>query len=279
MSTSTIRIGYSVNQDSVEQHLERAGLTVIWIKGKPSEKYPEGKPLNVGYIPEIDATVVKLRSAQIPERVSSGHLDIGFVGTDCVLDHIDMENLETRGTSYAYGRTLDAPQSYLEFTTSAESEIPDMEHIPEGTVMITERPHLTERIANDYGYTTERYWNQGNTNKFKQDLKKAGKIGIRVIDGAGPQQLYENPLANDEILALVTETGQTNLDYELRHLMKVVDIETIPLLNTESLKDQEKAKTIMFVLDKLDEVAVYPTEGRIQFHQIEAQSSPGNTER
>lgn len=260
-----ITLGYSYGQEEpIEHHLEQAGYKPVWHRGKPTPKNPEGNILKIGEIEEFGIRLIKIRSGKVPRRVSEGAFDLGFVGTDVFLDH-ELPNIKI-ASDFDHGRDKDEGSPYLELVAHANSPINSLKDITPGTIVMTERPHLTKQYLTERGFKTILYWNTRPKDEFKRRLVEAGKVGIEIIEGGGGQQIME-----DELLALVTESGQTRIDYDLKHIAKICDIDTLLLVNNNSLLDPEKKDTIRDLVLRLDNVyrpiesegIGYPTESLV----------------
>lgn len=260
-----ITLGYSYGQqDPIEDHFDKAGLELRWSRGKPNPKNPEGNILKVGEIDELGIRLVKIRSSMVPRRVSEGVFDMGFVGTDVYLDH-RLPNI-TIASNFDHGRDPEQGNSYYELVAHPNSQINNLADVIPGTIVLTERPHLTKQWLNEQGFKTIMYWNTRPKDEFRKRLVDIGRIGIEIIEGGGPQQIQE-----DELLALVTESGQTRIDYDLKQVAKICDIDTLLLVNDGSLFDPEKRLVIRALLGRLEKVYKpietegigYPTESLV----------------
>jgi len=235
---SKITLGYSYGQETpIEEHLLKAGLSPAWERGKPTKSMPEGNLLRKGQIPNYEIGVVKIRSSELPKRVSEGVFDMALIGTDVYIDH-KLPNMKI-AANFDHGREIGQGSPYLELVAHPLSKIVSIGDTPPGTIVMTERPHLTKAFLEANGLKTILYWNTRNKLEFKKRLIESNRVGIEIIDGGGPQQIQE-----DELLALVTESGQTREDYNLRQIAKICDIETLLVVNEQSLEDPEKKKEI-----------------------------------
>ncbi len=246
-----LKIVTAKSQGSVENHLERAGWKPAWRVGEPTAKEPNGEALDDGIIAGKSAQIARIRSAQIPWRVSVGAFDAGLVGTDCLLDHL-YSNLEVHG-GFAYGRGFNFTPAYLALFTKDQSELSSLKDFPPGTIVMTERPHLTQAFLEINDCPAEIFWG-GEDNEFDRFHRKQedlGKMSIKLIDGGGAQQLQDG-----ELLALVNETGRRGRNYGLREIAKICDIETLLLVNSSSIKDPTKREGLKQLIRDLDRVAI-----------------------
>lgn len=243
---SKITLGYSYGQETpIEDHLAKAGLSPAWDRGKPTKGKPEGNLLRKGHIPNFEIDVVKIRSSELPKRVSEGVFDVALVGTDVYMDH-KLPNMRVVA-KFDHGREIGQGNPYLELVAHPNSLINSIAEIPAGTVVMTERPHLTKDFLEKNGLKTVLYWNTRNKVDFKKRLKASNRVGIEIIDGGGPQQIQE-----DELLALVTESGQTREDYDLKQIAIICDIETLLIVNEQSYNDPEKTQEIKNFTHKME---------------------------
>lgn len=248
-----IRIGFSYNQEGpIEEHFRKAGLAPVWSRGVPTPRNPEGNVLRRGYIEGWgnDIELVKTRSSRVPKRVSEGVYDLGLVGTDIYDDHF-LENTIIVGR-FDHGRKNGHGNSYLELVTTEDSTISTVEDITPGTIVHTEVPHLTKKFLQERGHKTALYWNTQTKSRFKERLVRSGRVGLELSPGGVAQDLQP-----DEVLALVTESGDTRVDYKLKTITKICDINTLLIANEASLIDPEKARSLRFVIARLDESHVY----------------------
>lgn len=256
LTVRAVTLGYPYGQeDTIEDHLLKAGVIPIWERGKPTEENPEGNVLKKGKIKDWDLNVVKTRSSGVPRRVSEGVFDLGVVGTDVYLDH-RLPNI-TIVSKYNHGRKKDAGNSFLELVACQESPINTIEDIIPGTIVYTDVPHLLKEFFNEHGIKTALYWKTVPKLEFKARLTRSQRVGIEITDGGVAQHLQP-----DEVLGLVTESGSTRDDNGLKHIAKVCDIEALLIANDLSLIDPEKERTIGRIIKSLDRVyLIGETEG------------------
>lgn len=245
-----IRIGYSYNQEGpIERHFKDAGLNPVWDKGTPTKNNPEGKVLRIGKVDGMandEIRLIKTRSSRVPKRVSEGVYDLGMVGTDILEDHM-LPDIEVVGR-FAHGRINEQGNSYLELVSTNGSGIRTLTDISPGTIVHTEVPHLTKKFLEENGIKTALYWNTQAKHEFKQRLIRAGRVGLELSPGGVAQDLQD-----DEVLALVTESGDTREYYGLRSIQKIMDIETLLIANGISLRDPEKSQLLESIIARLDE--------------------------
>ncbi len=246
-----LRIVYGKSQSSVETHMIEAGWQIIWRNGEPTTKEPNGETLDDGAIKGKNAQIARIRSAEIPWRVSIGSFDIGIVGTDCLLDHLDENSVRING-GYAYGRTRGQALPFLGVFARESSLFSTWDDVPNGTTIITERPHLTKDEAEKNGRAAEIFWgDERNYLKFQNEMADKGKLAIKIIEGAGAQQLQD-----DELLVMVGETGRRQRNYDLKEISRICDVETLILVNIESMRRPAIFREIQQFMRDLDRVTV-----------------------
>lgn len=250
---AVIRIGFSYNQEGpIEEHFRKAGLTPVWLKGLPTSRYPQGNVLRKGLVEGWgkDLELIKTRSSRIPKRVSEGVYDLGLVGTDIYDDHF-LKNTTIVGR-FDHGRKNGHGNSYLELVATRDSAVITVEDLTPGTIVHTEVPHLTKKFLQERGFKTALYWNTQQKSAFKERLVRSGRIGLELSPGGVAQDLQP-----DEVLALVTESGDTREDYGLRSIAKICDIDTLLIANKATLVDPEKVRSLRFIITSLDGSHIY----------------------
>lgn len=241
-----IKISIAKTQRSLIQLLTAGGWEPQLKHGHPSleDQEPLVDTLDKGVIPSYDAEINLLRSMRIPERVSLGHSDLAMVGTDC-LEETQFPRIVSLGV-IPIGRTF-IIQPSLELWAHPESEVYHLENINDGAIVLTERPNFTSRVfTEDYGRRTEIQDHRvKDPLEFRTKVRKEGLIGITIIPGGGPQELEP-----DELLVIVNETGRTRVNYGMRKISTLCDIDTHIIANEDSLRDPEKKRLIeQFVED------------------------------
>lgn len=234
-----ISIVIAASQEAVKEHFGNSGWEITWRRGEPTEKHPGGEPLDDGVIEGKNAIITQIRSAEIPWRLSLGRdsegkgFDIGLVGTDCFIDHPG-ENL-TLLTTFLYGRSLNGDRPRLSIFSREGSAISTIEDIKREPIeaLMTERPHLCQRYLDAQGIPNEIFWSESDYEGFANKAQSEGKIPIKVIEGAGGQQIRGN-----ELLAMVAETGRRQRNYNLHEVVELCTVETLALANTRSYQDR-----------------------------------------
>lgn len=256
-----LRIVSAKSQSSVESHINEAGWKIAWRIGEPTNKEPNGEVLDDGKIEGKNAEIARIRSAEIPWRVSIGTFDIGIVGTDCLLDHLDENTVRIFG-GYAYGRTRGQALAFLGVFAKQSSLFNSWADVPNGTTIGTERPHITKQHIELNGRLAEIYWGRDESQyqKFQNEMADEGKLAIKIIEGAGAQQLPD-----DELLVMVGETGRRQRNYDLKDISKICDIETLMLVNVESMRNPAIFREVKQFLNDLDRITV-KLETDLQVH-------------
>lgn len=278
MATSGhISILIAKSQESVEERFKNGGWNPIWRIGEPTSKYPNGEPLDDGLIEGKNATISRVRSAEIPWKISIGvdadneGFDVGIVGTDCLVDH-PLEDI-TILEAFLEGREFNGNQSRLSIFAKNDSSIKTLEDLRANPhlvrALMTERPHLSQAFLSANGVPTEIWDNGSNYLRFAEEKHRQRIIPIKIIEGAGAQQLH----TSSELLAMVGETGRRQRNYDLREIVKMCDIETLVLANTRSLENRVKRLGInQLVQDLINGAVRRETEG-----QVVSVESPSST--
>ncbi len=237
------RIVISQNQRSIKLHMTRAGWRPVFEQGRPRVNNLEGEELlNGKALGPVEAELHQMRSIDMLDELAGGEFDVAVVGSDCVEERFNPRFKELG--RYDYGRLLGgAPRPRLELVALDNSTIATAKDIPAGTIIHTERPRVTVIALTEQGVTNfliaNHYDFKYDASKFREKLIATGKIGINKIEGAGPGHLFPaNP--DRYLLVMVSETGETLADNDLRVISKLRDIDTVLLTHKDAYEDPLK---------------------------------------
>ena len=216
------------NQKPVRSLMEQAGWTPIF----------EEIRSNIGIVTENGSPIIQLRSMDALRTVASGKADVGFVGSDCVADKPSWAVKSLN--AFSFGRAIDAQKPRLEIVSSESSPIFSMKDVRQGSIFLSERPTVTYRYLTDLGFPVEIEQDQ-NPNDFRVELIRNGKVGICIIQGTSPVQLEPG----NDLGVMVNETGRTVTGYNLKVIAKICDIETILIVNPNSLQNKNTREQIL----------------------------------
>lgn len=264
-----IKIAYAYSQKTVATLLSEAGWKPQWLHGHQwtDTDDPLRDTLPKGILLKGDKPVAEIygiRSIDIPRRVSLGDRDIGLVGTDNLREKKFPRIVEIG--KVPLGRTFTTPPA-LEVWVMADSPIKTLADITPNIVVQTERPKFTLAELKKHGHKAV-IEPQDLTDplEFRRKATQEGFVAIEIIGGAGPQQLESN-----EVLVIVNETGGTKINFKMREIGKLCDIDTIIIANEESLADPEKRRLIeRFTVD---------LEGVYSAIEVESNQASMNFER
>lgn len=155
-----------------------------------------------------------LRPQEIPLYVAEGYFDLGISGYDCIVENeADVEIIADLPFSRATSRPVKMVVAVPE-----DSDIENVEDIPEGARVTTEFPNITRKFFEDKGKKVRVYYSHGATEAKVPDIMDV------VVD--------------------LTETGETLRQNRLKIIATILESTTKLFANKESLKDEKKAKAV-----------------------------------
>ena len=221
-----IKILVPAKMGTTLEHLKRSGRHV---------SFPNGT--DFGTIESTGDTVVRLRSYDIPVETIA-RCDVGLCGSDCVQEQSLEHELQFQTiATFKYGREFNTLPS---LDLIAPNDGPkSIEDIKPGNVILTEHPNITRDFLESCGLPSARYGkNHGNPSdpkKFEEWCIENGLVGIRIVHGKiGALVSIEKGLG-----VMVNETGTTLRENCLHVVSRIYPIETVLIVNPESLRTKE----------------------------------------
>lgn len=210
---------------SVIEHLEEAGRTVSFDEGK-----------NLGTVLETQDRVVRTRSFDIPFWVAE-YYDVGLCGSDCVKETELARGIKLDVLShYSYGREHYTTPT-LDMVAHKDDKIQDASEIQPGSVVITEYPHLTIEFLKNKGISTAEIGKEKGVPSYPAEFhewcKGNGVVGIEVLHGGIAEAVHEG----DGYGVMVSETGKTLTENNLKVLDNIHKIETLLIADPHALRD------------------------------------------
>lgn len=253
---------------NVRDLLTEGGWPVVFDVGVSEPTHPYHNELNKGkLLGFVEGDVIQIRSMDMLKIIGERRYDAMIVGSDCVEERFSPQFVELM--RLPLGRQWNAPRPRLELVALQSSSVQDVADIQPGSIVMTERPRITKSYFESFGRGTI---NEGLDvdPEFKQRLLEAESVGIREILGDGPAQL-DSYYPDDYFLAMVSETGNTVRDYDLKVISVIRDIDTLLITREDVLNDPTKREAVRQLVFDLENT--YPKLKR------EHESGPPSKER
>lgn len=239
---------------------------------------------NVGYViddvqPKVDhfhfkkrdnkgprIQVASLRSEELSEFVNVGHIDIGngddrnelpeylvqgydacLVGTDwlkeceLVVKEGGQELRFIELGKFQYGRETIGISLSLDLVVRENSQFVSVNQIPSGYVIATEFPKLTREFLSENGLKV-RQTNLVDVSNLWTQILYAG-LGYVLLVRA-PGSIPQRVSLNNMLGVMVSESGKTLKESNLRVLAKIMDVEMHFIANINSFDDPYKKNEI-----------------------------------
>jgi ATP phosphoribosyltransferase len=156
------------------------------------------------YDPQI--SVMFTRAADIPEFVADGAADIGMTGLDLI---------EEKEAHVKILEDLNFGKSKLVLAAPEESDIEKLSDIPQGSIVATEFPHLTEKYLQTNG------------------------IPVKIVELSGSTEIAPF-IGVSDLISDLTSTGTTLKMNHLKMIETILESSVHLIANPESYQDKKE---------------------------------------